>query len=426
MKELLKQYLPETIINILRYFAHPGLLYERYQIFKQPKVYKRIIKKNKKQIYKVAFFVTHSSVWKYDYLYYLMQEHERFDPIVVICPIVNYGRENMLMEMERSYNLFTEKGYNVVCAYDVVSDTYMDIKAKLEPDIIFYTNPYKGLIDRKYYIDKFLDKFTCYVPYSASICSEPSQFKLGFYSLLCKFYLENTLSQQIAKKEMKNNAWNTQVVGFPALDAMFNNSIKEDTWRHNQQFKIIWAPHHSFDDECSVHFSNFLQISDSMLKIRDKYKKDIQIAFNPHPLLYIKLLNLWGEEKTDDYFQNWAKGDNSQYEDGEYVDLFKTSDAMIFDSISFIYEYLYTQKPSLFIYNNNIDEQLNDFGKAALKCHQFAVSVYDIENFILQVINQEPDPLLNRKKDFYQKNIQPSNAQTASENILMNLLSELS
>ena len=40
MKELLKQYLPETIINILRYFAHPGLLYERYQIFKQPKVYK--------------------------------------------------------------------------------------------------------------------------------------------------------------------------------------------------------------------------------------------------------------------------------------------------------------------------------------------------------------------------------------------------
>ncbi len=428
MKEYIKTHLPCSVVSFIQYLIRNFVKFCEYiSVLCQPIRFKKsLIKLRDKQVYNVAFFVVHSSVWKYDFLYQLMQQHKKFKPLIVICPVVNYGKENMQMEIERNIQYFEQKGYDMICAYDIKTGRYLDIKKEVEIDIIFYTNPYKYLIDRRYYIDKFLDKFTCYVPYSASVCCDSSQFRLSFYSMLSKFYLENTLSQQIAKREMLNKARNTKVVGFPVLDAIFDNSVRRDVWKHPQKFKIIWAPHHSFDAGCSIHFSSFLQVSDCMLKIRNRYKKDIQIAFKPHPLLYIKLLNLWGKGKTDEYYQAWADGENSQYEDSEYVDLFRTSDAMIFDSVSFIYEYLYTQKPSLFIYSNSIDEQLNDFGKAALQCHQFAVSVSDIEKFILQVINQAQDPLQEKKKAFFQNNIVPPNAKTASENILMDLLSVLS
>ncbi len=79
---------------------------------------------------------------------------------------------------------------------------------------------------------------------------------------------------------------------------------------------------------------------------------------------------------------------NSQLEEGEYVGLFRESDAMIHDCTSFITEYLYTGKPALYL-NPNIRDRLNEYGKlgydAILKAHKQT----DIEDFILSVIRGE-------------------------------------
>jgi hypothetical protein len=42
-----------------------------------------------------------------------MLAHPRFEPALFVCPVVNFGRENMLDEMEKTYQSFKNKGYFV-------------------------------------------------------------------------------------------------------------------------------------------------------------------------------------------------------------------------------------------------------------------------------------------------------------------------
>ena len=83
------------------------------------------------------------------------------------------------------------------------------------------------------------------------------------------------------------------------------------------------------------------------------------IAFKPHPILKPKLYKhaLWGKERTDAYYHCWETMENTQLEMSDYIDLFMTSDAMIFDSVSFMTEYLYTKKPALFLCREGIEKQ---------------------------------------------------------------------
>ena len=54
---------------------------------------------------------------------------------------------------------------------------------------------------------------------------------------------------------------------------------------------------------------------------------------------------------------------NTQTEFGEYRDMFLTSDAMILDSVSFMQEYLFTEKPLLVLRKEKDSESFNTFGE---------------------------------------------------------------
>ena len=56
-----------------------------------------------------VFFALFEEVWKYDVVYHLMEVNPRFDPIILVCPIISYGRENMIKRMEQCYNFFKER-----------------------------------------------------------------------------------------------------------------------------------------------------------------------------------------------------------------------------------------------------------------------------------------------------------------------------
>ena len=118
-----------------------------------------------KKVINCVFFALFEEIWKYDTIYRLMEQNPRFNPIILVCPIVNYGHENMINRMEHCFSSFKIKGYRVIRSYNTHTDSYIDVRKALDPDIIFYTNPYKSLIDGRYYISNFMDKLTVYVPY---------------------------------------------------------------------------------------------------------------------------------------------------------------------------------------------------------------------------------------------------------------------
>ena len=90
---------------------------------------------------------------------------------------------------------------------------------------------------------------------------------------------------------------------------------------------------------------------------------------------------------------------------------------MIFESVSVINEYLYTKKPSLFLYSNTVDGQLNNFGLKALHCHKIGLNELHIKSFIKNLIDGEKDSMEEEKELFYNTYLLSPNHKSASLNI---------
>lgn len=375
-----------------------------------------------------CFFAIHVEVWKYDDLYKLMLDNPRFEPVVLICPVVNYGYENMIERMRENQLYFEKKGYKTILSYDPDTKKYVDVRKEINPDIIVYTNPYKGLIDDRYYIDKFRDTLTIYVPYSMNNSQAwEANYNLLFYNLLWRHYQITDRHKAYAVKYSRNKGINAVTVGYPGIEGFicpFNNS-KVNVWKSDDRKykRIIWAPHHTITPVGCVYFSCFLRYYEFMIDLAEKYKSQVLFAFKPHPLLKNKLDILWGKEKTKEYYDKWAIMENTSVNEGDYIDLFISSDAMIHDSGSFISEYLYVNKPVMRTLNEvEESEKMNDFAMECIANHYLANNEQDIEQFIQNVINGV-DPLKDQRTKFVNEVLMPKGSP--SQNIIDDILDSI-
>ena len=380
-----------------------------------------------KEKIRCVFFALFDSVWKYDVIYRIMEKHPRFEPVILVCPIVNYGRVNMLKNMEESLLYYKKKGFRVLKSYDEKTDSYLDVRKTLNPDIIFFTNPYKGLIDDQYFITEFQDKLTIYVPYSMNNSkAHEANYGLILYNLLWRHYLPTTKHLDYSIAYSRNKGRNSVVSGYPAIEELVDgHETTGADWKlpNKELKKIIWAPHHTIEPVGVVYFSCFLRYCDFMIKMACKYSDKIQMVFKPHPLLKNKLDLLWGKEKADAYYAKWKKMPNTNVNEGDYIDLFLTSDAMIHDSGSFISEYLYVNKPVMRTLNDvDESEKMNDFAMECISNHYLAKKESDIEQFIQNVIH-DVDPLKDKRTKFVEQVLMPKGSP--SENIVNDILDSI-
>lgn len=384
----------------------------------------------KKEKINVVFFLIHESVWKYDQLFQLFQKDLRFNPIVLVCPYIIYGEENMLIDMENAYQYASKKGYQTIKSKKD-NGGWVDVNKELEADIIFFSNPH-NLTKPEYYINNFLDKLTCYVPYNFGNSHLLKMFHdQNFHNIVWKLFAETEIHKQYSVQYARNKGKNVFVSGFPGTDTFL---LKEDTcqnnlWKQKDTKKIIWAPHHTIDDDKEfISFSSFKLYHAFIYSLLDFYENKIEIIFKPHPLLKVKLYNDpdWGRDRTDKYYQNWKDHPFGGLNESEYIDLFKSSDALIHDSGSFLIEYLYTEKPVLRTdRDETICERLNSFGEMAYNVHYIAKNQQEIERFIEMVIQGMTDDLKQKRKDFKNHYLLPPHQQTASKNIFNFIKSKL-
>ena len=387
---------------------------------------KALAKLKDKPKIRCVFFALFEEIWKVDGVYRLMMDHPRFDPVILVCPIVNYGYDNMISRMDQCYTYFKRKGYNVIKAFDGVR--YTDVDKDLSPDVLFYTNPYRGLIDDRYYITKFSNTLTIYVPYYFGEWSNYQWMcNLPFHNLLWRYYLETPFHKKYSQHYSSNKARNVVVTGYPGIEKLINSkgnpSIK--VWKESDTKKkrIIWAPHHTIEENKDCYYSCFLRYSDFMIKMVQKYSGDVQFVFKPHPLLKNKLEKMWGKDKTEFYYSLWETMPNTSLKDGDYSDLFLTSDAMIHDSGSFLIEYLFMNKPVMRTLNNiPLENEFNPFALKCLEYYYLANSEQDIEQFIQNVINGV-DPLKEQRTKFVNEVLMPKGSP--SQNIIDDILDSI-
>lgn len=389
-------------------------IYDKYHIRRSVLVLKkkqRILIENLKnvKVIDVGFFFINVDIWKLDSVYWAFEKDENFRPVIVICPFLGKGEEFTLNELEKSVNYCDKRGYEYVIGFNKSKLKSLNIKEKYDFSIIFFTNP-NNLTSKEFLISSHLDKLTCYVPYSFRI---DTLYDYGYNNNLVNLtwlnFYETKIHRKLATKHAFNKGENVFVSGFPHLDG-FNE--KEDVDRSSDILiktnerkvkKIIWAPHWTIKgyQKTGLDWSCFLDYSHFFLELAEKYSNEIYISLKPHPFLR-KTLNqeeLWGKVKTDEYFRRWENLENCEVVNGDYKELFMESDALIHDSGSFIVEYLTLNKPTAYTINDDgIDKRFNEFGYKALSCHSLIRTSQELENFIVNVINDNDLLKLEREK----------------------------
>lgn len=366
---------------------------------------------------KVLFVLPCLAKWKTEPLFIAMQSNPFFIPSIGVT--VSYtDSPSILSEKVRELESYlSQKGYDYTELSPLVNHNHIDA------DIVFYNEASTA----QDFIGFFPNALFCYVSYCFETAIEKGLLNSLYQNACWLYFVENQMLIDYAKALMDNKARNMIPTGLPIVDVLLRSASQfENPWKKQQTKKkrIIWAPHHSINEETNgLHFSTFLQYSSSMLILAERYRDVVQIAFKPHPVLKTNLYSLWGKAKTDEYYNRWKDGPNTQLEEGEYLGLFKHSDALIHDSASFIIEYLYMRTPCMFLYNGR-DLELNKFSQMCFNKHYIGANVDDIDCFINNVINGI-DERRQERESFFNEFLLPPNGRTVCENIIEEILQRI-
>lgn len=386
------------------------------------------IRKRKGEI-KVVFFVMNLSMWKYGKLYELLQCHPRFRPIIVLSPRTNGTKQQREEDLFQMKVYFKNRGYEFIDEYDCIANRGTRIRKDIKPSLVFYTQPY-GTEIKEHNPMSFFNSLICYAPYCFWTYDDSIGYNELVHKLAWRLFYPTEIHKENALKYSIIGDTNVVVTGYPLADN-FLSVVFEDPWKIEDRMikRVIWAPHYSVANINGILQSNFLELADFMLELAMKYRTKIQIAFKPHPILMTTLYNVdgWGKVRTDEYYKKWDDLENGLFVSGDYISLFRTSDAMIHDSDSFLVEYHYTGKPVMFLCNdyNDFKKKRCRFGKMALDMHYIGVSRDEIEDFIENVVLDGKDVKIEQRMLFASQYLYPVEYQNVAQNMLNEITAPL-
>jgi len=390
---------------------------------KQQKTKAKLIRKKNK--IKVAFIVYDIAKWRGESLYKQMLQHPRFEPVLVIIAHYPFYADyaQMMQIFESTVDAVKKKGYNYI-----IGKKYMDIDMLVEPDIIFYGEAYAGAFDSTYEMRTPRESLGCYLPYSMHNTKLKRINNLKPLNLNWMTFVENEATYEDLCQNLDNKGRNLVVTGLPLQDELLSNSDVKNVWKEQSEVKkrLIWAPSHTIQGVDNAYYqSTFLEIADDMLALAKKYSDSIQWAFKPHPALKAKLITVWGEQKVNNYYKKWATMANAQLEEGQFRDLFLTSNALIHDCQSFMVEYMFTGNPVMYIVNDSATSKiLNTQTIQALDAHYKGATIKEIETFLLETVIGGQDPLKADRIEYKSKFLVPPHSKTAAQNVINAILGE--
>lgn len=397
-----------------------------YRALILPRVVRRV-KANGKV--RVVFLPMNCAMWRYGGVYRRMLNDPRFEPVIVTAPRIIQSKESFVREQCELVSYFQSQGVQVVVGYDEKLDRWIDLRA-LGPDVMFYTQPYDGLLPKEFEYWHNLRSLVCYAPYSFQFNKVGWNWDNALQNYAWRHYVSLPHHVELCRPFSRIRARNAMPVGYffeeEYQDALMDRALLDKVWNGDKRKRVIWAPHHSVEAGASFKTSAFFEICDEMVRLREKYRDKIVFAFKPHPMLRDNLHQRWGKERTEAYYADWANAENSFLDDGAFIPLFAGSDAMVHCSGSFIVDYIYTGKPVQYVYCK--DRNAPDFGEigdAALKAHYPAHDVADIERFFEDVVLAGNDSMKKQREDVYQKYLKSPNGKTFSENVVEDILKGL-
>lgn len=409
LKRIYHFIMPHAFRNAFGKLRISDFLSIKVSNYRYAKTIKRL---QNKKILNVVFFAMDLSFWKFDLLFKKLQEHPKFEPYIVLAPHTQATQENKELAIARMKKYFGDRNYPILKSFhDVV------------PDILFYTQPYRNSIENKFSFYNFPNVLPCYVPYAFWMSNYSWGYDMPLHNNAWKLFYPTEIHRENFRQLSFNKGRNVCITGYPLTDFFLNGEIIKSPWKKDSRKKIIWASHHSIFSTDYSDCGVFLKIAEPMKMLAKKWNEKVQFAFKPHPLLKNSLYRHpeWGKKKTDDYYHFWESSENTIITEGEYIDLFKTSDAIVHDCGSFTVEYLLTKKPAFYM-GNERNSILCPFGQKATQANYTSHEI-SLEEFIERVVIQADDPKQSIRTDFFDKYLLPPHGKSVATNIIDCLIS---
>lgn len=390
----------QSIIDILRHKKILEIKIVNNPIFQWQKLTKKQIKKLQNKLktdkkLKVAFLHMYATDTQEYAIFEWMLKSEIFDPYWIVNPDVSRSKENFDYQYKRTKDtlIFKYGKERVLDGYKYDGNQFIDYSDEF--DLATTTNPYEIMAHKFFQIEywsKKLPMFYISYFYMGRCFVSIENIKSPQFSCFWKVFVENSYVIKLAKKYQAIRGKNMVVVGYSKMDAL--NDIKIIP-RLNK--RIILAPHHSIGEE-ELECGAFLFYCNDLIELPRIYH-DIEFIYRPHPLLEERLNNLWGKEKTQEWLKKMLSYSNVVYStEGEYLDLFANSDALIHDCGSFMAEYLFTGHPCAYMKckTANYKKIHTKFGNKCANVHYQIENRQDLFDFIDNVVINGHD---EKKKD---------------------------
>lgn len=365
------------------------------------KVSRGQVQKNTNGKIRVVFLFQESSYWpSIKSLYKSLKEDERFEVFVVAIPIFHVPNFKKLELKQQNIQFLKDNGIEYIdarCANGSNFDIYC-----LKPDYVFVQIHFdrQRILEYKTSIMRLYTK-VCLIPH-AFLLSASDNGELIHQQDYFRIFVPNQYHlEQLSSVTHRTD--NIEITGYPRFDLYTDKLEDSSLWKiskkKNPKIKrIIWSPHWWAYGHSKILADNLFNLMDYFYNLA-KNKANIELIIKPHPNLFNGLVG--SKYITSKKLENLISQINSLpnasiYQGGEYIDLFKTADLMVNNSISFLAEWLPSQKPMIFVETERKFE-LNEIAYRILDSYYHASSVSELDEQIRRILEEKQDPLLPRR-----------------------------
>lgn len=354
---------------------------------------------------KVGFLVSEKEKWNGDQLVQELEASPHFQysfAVGLSSTATRLSHEERSASYEEQVSYFKTKGPIEFELFDPETDRIFPVE-DMDYDVLFIQQPWGA----KDYPRRLVGRMLCvYMHYGfAMMANHGMHYNIStFHSYLWKYFSQTDLHRLMHVEHDPSANDKVVVTGYPKLDVYLQKAPSRsdvNAWKHSHlpsRRRVIFAPHHSVERN-SLGMATFPWSGAELARLRDRHE-DIDWIYKPHPRMGFALqrARLMDADEYAAYLEGWEQSANSSvYDDGDYFDIFRSSDALITDCGSFLAEYLPTEKPIIWLISDNT-VGLNTVGKYLSEGFYHVRSIDELRRVFYQVVIDGEDPLLDIRK----------------------------
>lgn len=344
----------------------------------------------------VVFVCHRPAVWESLHsVYDSLKANDRFNVTILAIP-----NKKELPDVWLNHEVYESEGaeifwkdYGCINGYNYQTKEWFDLKT-LKPDYVFFQQPY-NITRPKEYKSWVVAKYAniCYVSYFAPCEYGPLYDEClpeDFLKCVSLFFSQNPVDHEFVTnriKQINDKLTIVALTGYPKYDytkeySKDNSVLKEKTGL----FKIVWTPRWTTNEG----LCNFFHYKDDFSAFC-KANMDIDFTFRPHPQAFSEWNSTgeFSEQNVELLKQSYARQINMHLDQTDnYYPLLYSSDCLITDMSSIVFDYLFTGKPIILCMDKSFTGFYLDISEGLYR----ASSWEEIEDTVLRLKSGD-DPL---------------------------------